>query len=94
MGELFRRYMEVKARKYRGFIQPPTAEAERISLPEFYMGRSYGRFLLSSSEAYMLRREIELLTSTVDKLRFYMKILFTMILVLLGLLLTKIIGVW
>ncbi|MCS7112846.1 MAG: hypothetical protein RMJ00_03665 [Nitrososphaerota archaeon] len=94
MGELFRRYMEAKAKRYRGFIQPPTVEAERISLPEFYMGRSYGRFLLSSSEAYMLRKEIELLTSTVDKLRFYLKILIATILVLLGLLLTKAVGVW
>jgi len=86
--------MEAKARRYKGFIQPSTVEAEKISLPEFYMGRSYGRFLISSSEAYMLRREIELLTSTVDKFRLYMKTLVIVILVLLVLLLTKIVGVW
>ncbi|MEM2639734.1 MAG: hypothetical protein QW374_00530 [Candidatus Bathyarchaeia archaeon] len=94
MEELFRKYMEIKARKYKGFIQPVSMEAERISLPEFYMGRSYNRFLISSSEAYMLRREIELLTSTVDRLRFYIKLLMVIVAILSGLFLTKLLGLW
>lgn len=94
MSRLFRRYVEAQASRFKGFTVPSPGGAELVSLPEFYMGEELGRMFISSSEAHMLRRELEFLSSRIEKLRFRVRILGLTSLALSLLLLAKLLGLW